>query len=220
MADMLALQEEDAAPRRPRGRPKLHDIAAIDRLLIDVALREFLKSGYGATSMARIVKAAGISKTTLYSRFASKGELFRAIMRGQVDGLAERAEQSLHLSEIGLEAGLKSYANHMLKMSLEGDLLEVNRLIYSESSRFPELGLAAAERSQLGVGQVADFIRECAAADDIPCSDPVAIAEAFIFMLRGWYVDVMLTNRPVSAAVRRKWVDRAVRSLIAGRKEW
>ena len=217
---MLASQKADAAPRRPRGRPKLHDIAAIDRVLIEVALKEFLRNGYGATSMARIVKAAGISKTTLYARFASKGELFRAIMREQVDGLAEGAEQSLHLDAVDLEAGLKSYANHMLKMSLEGDLLDVNRLIYSESSRFPELGLAAAERSQVGVGQVAEFIRECAAADDIPCTDPIAVAEAFIFMLRGWYVDVMLTNRPVSAAVRRKWVDRAVRSLIAGRDEW
>jgi hypothetical protein len=122
--------------------------------------------------------------------------------------------------KLDLVGGLRAYGNRTLEISLEGDLLQVNRLIYSESARFPELGLAAAERSQSGIDDVAIFIRTCADADAIPCRDPQAIAEAFIFMLRGWYVDMLLTNRQVSVRQRQRWVDTAVQALVAGRAEW
>ena len=36
--------------RRARGRPKLEDVATIESTLLDVALKEFVKHGYGATS--------------------------------------------------------------------------------------------------------------------------------------------------------------------------
>ena len=78
-------QAADLAPRRrPRGRPRLEDVADIENELVEVALSEFLKHGYGGTSMATIVKAAGVSKTTLYSRFASKEDLFIAMMKKMV----------------------------------------------------------------------------------------------------------------------------------------
>src|SRR3546814_16793893 len=70
-----------------------------------------------------------------------------------------------------LEKGLKTYANRMLSLSLEGQLLEVNRLVSSESQRFPELGAAAAERTALGIKRIAAFIRECDEFDVVPCKD-------------------------------------------------
>lgn len=217
----LVVHNEDvAAPRRPRGRPKLEDVAQIESRLLDVALQEFLAEGYGGTSLTRIVKAAGISKTTLYTRFSSKEELFRAALRRQIEGLAAVAALRSPKGPLDLLSGLKAYGNRTLEISLEGDLLQVNRLIYSESARFPELGLAAGERTQTGIADVSAFIRACAEADGTPCRDPEAVAEAFIFMLRGWYVDVLLTNRPVTVSQRQRWVDTAVHTLVAGRAEW
>lgn len=217
---MTTEQTTKPAAGRSRGRPKLNDVALIENELLAIALKEFLQHGYGGASMSRVVEAAGVSKTTLYSRFPSKEALFRAIMYLHIDTLP--ATMSLHTPTglPDLETGLKFYANHVLGVSFKGDLLEVNRLIYSEARRFPELGRAAAERSQLGVTQITDFIRKCAVRDGIPCRDPVAVAEAFIFMMRGWYVDVMLTKRKLSAAVRTQWVERAVRVLIADRSQW
>lgn len=208
------------SPRRARGRPRLEDAATIDSTLLDVALREFLANGYGATSMRRIVQAANISKTTLYSRFASKEQLFRAIMRQQIDRVAAADLLKLRGGTLDLQQGLCAYANRTLELSLSGELLQVNRLIFSESQRFPELGAAAAERTHIGVCQVADFIRDCAEADGVPCRDPNAIAEAFILMIRGWYVSVMLTDARVPAKDRAQWVDKAVHCLIVGRADW
>jgi TetR/AcrR family transcriptional repressor of mexJK operon len=209
-----------ARPKRTRGRPKGEDVATIEGRMLEVALSEFLKHGYGATSVNTIIRAAGVSKTTLYSRFASKEQLFRAIMDSQIQRLSATAAFNVHRRRSGLEQGLRAYGNHTLQISLEGDLLNVNRLIYSESQRFPELGAAAAERTELGIRQISAFISECAEADQVPCGKPKAIARAFIFMLRGWYVDVMLSNRPVTEADRDEWVRSAVRALMVDRQGW
>lgn len=206
--------------RRTRGRPKRGDGALIESNLLDVALREFVAHGYGGTSMRQIVKVANISRTTLYARFASKEALFRAIMRQQIERLSVSTILNPADGPPHLEAGLKAYANRTLAISFEGDLLAVNRLIYSESHRFSELGAAAAERTQIGIAHIAGFIRHCADVDKIPCRDATAVAEAFILMLRGWYVNVMLTNRAVPAAERKRWVERVVHLMLSGREAW
>lgn len=205
---------------RPRGRPRPEEVALLENELLEVSLAEFLQNGYGGASLSRIVKTAGISKGTLYSRYASKAELFRAIVHTQIAGLAPVAALQVDGVALGLEDGLAAYADHMLATNLEGGLLGVNRLIYSESHRFPELGAAAAERTALGIKRIANFICACAEMDGLSCKDPRAIAEAFILMLRGWYVNVILTNSEVSVAQRKRWVKQAVHALVSGRADW
>jgi AcrR family transcriptional regulator len=209
-----------ARPKRSRGRPTSEDAVVIERKLLELGLREFLQHGYGGASMTRIVQAAGVSKTTLYSRYPSKGELFRAIVYAQIERLSPSASLRSDAGPLALEQGLMSYANHMLQLSLQGDLLGVDRLIYSESCQFPELGAAAAERTELGIKRISGFIRECAIRDGIPCRDPKAVAEAFIFMIRGWYANVILGNRKVGPAQREHWVKRAVHALCSDRSDW
>jgi TetR/AcrR family transcriptional repressor of mexJK operon len=205
---------------RPRGRPTLDESKDIGSELLDGALREFLKTGYGGTSMTQIVRVLGISKTTLYSRYPSKADLFHAIILRQITKAAAATSLTIQGSTLQLGSGLRAYGNRTLEISLSGDLLEVNRLIYSESQRFPELGKAAIERTQTGIRQIAEFIAQAAERDGIPVRDPEGVASAFIFMLRGWYVSLMPTGEPVSTAMREAWVESAVHALISGRDEW
>jgi len=208
-----------APGRRSRGRPRIGKAEMIESELLEGAFRAFLNNGYAGTSLSQIVKSLGISKTTLYSRFASKQELFQAIIVRQTEGITAGAVLSGG-TPLALEEGLRAYATSMMELSLEGDLLQINRLIYSESHRFPELGIAAANRSEHGIRVVSGFIAECAVRDGIPCRDAAGIAAAFIFMLRGWYVNVMLTDEQVSKAAIRRFAEQAVRVLVTGRTEW
>lgn len=217
---MPTSQQRKSLPRRSRGRPKLEDVAAIEQELLAVALKQFVRHGYGAASMTSIAKAAHVSKTTLYSRFASKENLFRAIIRTQIESVADMAGLDPQADHPDLAAGLKRFANRMLAVSLRDDLLEIDWLILSKSHRFPELGAAAAERTLFGIKQIADFIKECSAADGIPCKDPEGVAEAFILMIRGWFVNAMLTNRKLPPAQQEQWVERVVRVLLSDRNNW
>jgi AcrR family transcriptional regulator len=212
----MKLPDQETLPRRPRGRPRAEDVAELEGRLLDMAFQEFVAHGYGGTSLSRIVKAAGISKTTLYARYSSKVALLRAIVERQTEAHAAVTALRSPKGPHDLAAGLKAYANRTLEISLGGELLHLNRLIYGEAGRFPELGRAAAERTQRGIDDVAVFIRTCADAANLPCRDARGLAEAFIFMLRGWYVDVLLAGRGASARERQRWVDTAVGVLLAG----
>jgi len=205
--------------RRTRGRPSVEEVAQIESGILRVALEQFIAHGYGI-SMSRIVKAAGVAKSTMYARFSSKEDLFRAIIRRQIARVEEATPLGPAEAFYDLERGLGNYANRTLEVSLEPEFIEVNRLIYSEARRFPELGAAAAERNALGVAQLTEFIRTRAELDDIPCKDPQSVAEVFIFVMRGWYMNAMLAPASISADARRDWVKRAVRTLVSSRADW
>lgn len=208
-----------AVSRRTRGRPSTESGPLIEREILQVALDQFARHGYGV-SMNRIITAAGISKTTMYSRFASKEHLFRAIIRKQIDRVAETMPLGPPKAYYDLEPGLKNYANRTLEVSLERDFLEVNRLIYGEARRFPELAAAATERNRIGIDQLSTFIRNRAEVDGVPCKDPDTVAEILIFLMRGWYLQAMLSDAEISPEERQDWVDRSIRTLMAARSDW
>lgn len=205
---------------RTRGRPFKDEVGEIENDLLDAALREFVEHGYGGASISRIVRRAQVSKTTFYTRFASKEALFRAIMQRQMDRVSQARPLSSQDGELGLAEGLKAYGRSALAASLEDGLLEVNRLVYSEAHRFPELALAAADRSRVGIREVSDFIARCALADGIPCHQPGVVAMMFIQMLRGRYVEIMLAGGDGSAGVHQRWAEATVDKLLAGRAGW
>lgn len=209
----VPLAAKQVVRRRSPGRPKLQDVAEIDNTLLRAALDEFVSSGYSGASMRSIAKAAGLSRTTLLARYSSKEDLFAAIMSQQIDRMAAAASLRSPEGRADLYEGLEAYGNRALEFSLHGDLLEVNRLICSQSHRFPELGEAAGRSTRLGIEQITDFIRQAVSAGDTRCADPEAVAEAYILMLRGWYLNIMIVNRSVSPEERRTWVNRAVGSL-------
>lgn len=84
-----------------RGRPRKFDEAAVLDTLTDL----FWDKGYEATSMADILTATGLNKSSLYNSFGSKKDLFRRILdryvEQRMEGFAEMAEAN---NQPGLEA--------------------------------------------------------------------------------------------------------------------
>ena len=207
-------------PRRPRGRPKAEDVEAIKMRLILVARQAFALNGYGATSLNSIAKSARASKTTFYARFPSKAALFRAIIERQIAGVVEEFPPDVADNDEPLEDKLRTYFNLTIRRSLDGDVLDINRLILSESHQFPELGQAAQARFDVGIQRIAKFIEDSARRDRITCRDATSAAALILSAVNGWYMSIMITNRVVSDRERMKWVDNAVRIFMASRSEW
>jgi AcrR family transcriptional regulator len=73
------------AVKRQRGRPPVtaaHDARAA---LLDAAAEVFATHGFSGASVDRILRAAGFSKGTFYWHFASKEELFLALVEERID---------------------------------------------------------------------------------------------------------------------------------------
>jgi hypothetical protein len=115
---------------------------------------------------------------------------------------------------------LRAFAERALQDSLSEEIIQLNRLIYAEAGRFPELGAMAWRRAHVGVQQVADWIAEYAVTEDVPCRAPEAAAEMFTTLLRGFYGDVMLKGRVEAVAEIKAWTQRMLKVFLAGRANW
>jgi AcrR family transcriptional regulator len=72
--------------RRPRGRPPASAGRADSRTrLLDAAARVFAEKGFRAATVDQIAAAAGLSKGTFYWNFASKEDLFLALLEERID---------------------------------------------------------------------------------------------------------------------------------------
>jgi len=79
--------------------PRLSRAEQNDRnraLLLASARRVFLARGYYAATLEQIADEAGFSKGAVYSRFASKADMFLGLLE---DRIAERAAQNAQLAE-------------------------------------------------------------------------------------------------------------------------
>jgi AcrR family transcriptional regulator len=88
--------------------PRLSRAEQNDRnraLLLDAARRVFLERGYYAATLDQIADEAGFSKGAVYSRFASKADMFLALLE---DRITERAGQNARLA--GELAGTGNFA--------------------------------------------------------------------------------------------------------------
>ena len=71
--------------------------------LIAAARKHFLRDGYSNASLDRIAEEAGFSKGAVYSNFASKGEVFLAVLeahsQASVPPLLSAIEESPRLAD-------------------------------------------------------------------------------------------------------------------------
>jgi AcrR family transcriptional regulator len=81
-----------------RGRPRKFN----DDAVIDAMVQLFWTQGYEATSMADIVAATGLNKSSLYSSFGSKDELFEMALNRYVDTRATMLFSILEHGTTGL----------------------------------------------------------------------------------------------------------------------
>lgn len=122
---------DPAAPAR-RSRRKQARPGEITR----AALACFARSGFAATRLEDVAAAAGISKGTIYLYFATKEELFQAVVREAVLPNLEAAEAELAQYQGPTSDVLRLLAERFLRV-LETDVTAVPKLVLAESGNFP-----------------------------------------------------------------------------------
>jgi AcrR family transcriptional regulator len=100
---MAASISSHAAAKPPRQRERAAHLGPERRrpLVLDAAFGLFLEHGYDGTAMEAVARAAGVTKPVVYDCFASKEELFTALLRreetrvlGQIAAALPRAADS------------------------------------------------------------------------------------------------------------------------------
>src|ERR1700688_1696041 len=99
---MISPARKNAVPAPKPARRR----GALDQVLIDAAMDLFASYGYRGTSLARIARAAGVTKGALYWHFADKEEFFIAVVAkvlGEWELIFEKSAQASNAAEFRAE---------------------------------------------------------------------------------------------------------------------
>lgn len=116
--------------RRPEARP--------DELLT-AALAVFGERGFRQTTLEEVAARAGVSKGTVYLYFASKDDLFQAMVEQKVVAMLEPAEAMAH-AHAGSATELLTSVVHLLWAAMSHrEMVCLARLVQAELTQFPEV---------------------------------------------------------------------------------
>ncbi len=117
-------------------------------LVLDAAEELFTTRGFSSVSMDAIAEEAGVSKTTLYSHFRTKKQLFEAIVGRELESGPSCEAAGSYAAEIPLDSQLRSMVEARFVSLFERVRFRGAQMILGEILRSPEYaqGLAAALR--------------------------------------------------------------------------
>ena len=202
-----------------RGRPSKAGGQAIDARVLDAAWQAFVASGYENTTMEAIAEAAGVTKTTLYLRHASKADLLRATVQDRIARWSRESSLNDWLLGDTLEDRLVYLGATVLGRSRHPEVLGTRYLVNGTRGEAEIIAneLDRAIRRPF-LDQLETEIAGMTARDGQPVGNPRAIARMFVGMLEALadrFEDV--SEDPArDAAVARH----VVAVLFGGRSAW
>lgn len=196
--------------------------------ILAAAQKMFLQQGYQATSTDALLTEAGIaSKETLYRYYASKEELFTAVLGRltveQQDFVTQIAALPIPRDLAELHHALTRLARAVLERMSQPEYLALLRITLTEAQRFPQLGsLFVSTIPQRGIALITTLLQEARARGIIADIDLEAVARTLL----GGLLTFVITNLDVAEEAVPSTSERAdmiveviMRALAPGHQE-
>jgi len=181
------------------------------KAILETAYDLFVEKGYGSVSVDEIIKAAGGSKSTLYSLFGSK----EGVMKAVIESLAEEMLDHIRVGDASgknTREMLVSIGETLVDLALSEHAINQFRLAVANAKPFPEVArLWFNTGPRTTMEGIAEFLAEESAKGRLSVKDPLGAAWFFGGMILLRENMVRLVGAPPA---RRKemmvWVREAV----------
>jgi AcrR family transcriptional regulator len=166
-----------------RGRPTQAEATKLDLTVREAAVATFVELGYAGASMEAIARAAGITKRSLYARYADK----RAVFADVIPWALARFTDEATLEEVDgddVEATLLMLGRAALSRATHPQNVRLKRIALNEAPLFPEFNVSA--ESMMWAGRqraVTDTLRRFDESGAIKVDDLELAAEHFLAMV-------------------------------------
>lgn len=180
-------------PKRLRRRGPVMSLKKRAAML-QAARLEFSTSGYRDATMDTIALRAQVSKRTLYNHFATKEEVFRAVVREFVE-VIRRSVQIRYSPEASLREQLEASARGSIAFIRDPANLQLFRAILAEHVRNPSLvqpAFATEWESEYGFDKWFEVAHRDAR---LSIRDPRRAAHIFSSLMRGLITWPVLLSR-------------------------
>ena len=194
-----------------KRRKRLQD----DRIaeLLDTATEVFIAEGFAAASTNKIARLANASKSTFYSRFPTKEDLFLAVIERRMKRIFEQVAQ--FPAGFDLRSSLEQFGTNLLTIALSPEQMLLIRMVSMESTKYPELAKRFYENGPMrGEEALTGYLSAQIKAGALREEDPHLMAGHLISLFAGgtvrWFVLGMSAKHP-----NRKALARHIESVVS-----
>lgn len=205
-------------PHRARpGRPTREQAEARHGELLEAALDHFLEKGYENATIEAIAAEVGMTKRTVYARYPEKAALFGAAVHRAIERYAIPQER-IEATDCGdLEQTLRNIARLRIDLVASPHGLKLQRIIYTESYRFPGIFNDVYEIGALPtVKFLAGLLKRETQAGNLAIAEPVMAANLFMSMVVSGPARVIVAGQGMSAQEIDERIAFAVRLFLNG----
>lgn len=212
--------DEMTVMNRPKaGRPTREQAEARHVELLDRALDHFLDKGYELATIEAIAADVGMTKRTVYARYADKASLFRAVARRAIERY-QIPEERIRATEIGdLTQTLINIAMLRIDLVASPQGLKLQRIINTESYRFPDIFTDTFELGAMPtVRFLASLLERETATGALAVENPMMAASVFMSMVVSGPVRFIVSGNALAKPEIEKRVTYAVKLFLDGAK--
>jgi AcrR family transcriptional regulator len=195
-----------------RGRPTAAEAKKLAGTILRAAAAEFSNRGFDGARMDAIATSAGITKRTLYSRYADKQALFNEVIHHAVAHFEDHPLPS-ETENADIESALLAMGRRSLARAVDPDNVRLRRIVINDSGRFAELGdMSNMMLWSSGHGAVLQLLRSHQARGTIHLNTTAEVAAAQFLVL----VEALPARMADFGVVRtKKQHERHLRDAIA-----
>lgn len=206
--------DERPSGGRHKGRPR--DPARCRRIL-EAADAHFSAHGFTGANLDAIAAAAGVSKMTVYSHFASKEDLFEAVLRERTDQAMGGLDRDQVLDPEAPEQALLAFGERFLALVREAHVIGKFRSVYGAAGVQPQACQAFYRQGpDRLIGELADYLRQAHDTWALRVADPRLAADLFLAMFLGsGHIRGLIRLDLPDAAENRALLKEAVRVFLA-----
>lgn len=175
-----------------RGRPKSDEKK---QQILNAAAELFTSNGYERTNLEHVAIEAGVSKQTIYNNFPSKEALLRECIQSRCEE-ARITKEGLDF-QLPPEQFLTMFAQRFIGTLTEGQPLAMYRLVLTESTRHPEVGLSFYETGPQPIMEtLTEYLEKAAQRGELHVEEAKMASAQFLFMIKGFAMDTALMSLP------------------------
>jgi AcrR family transcriptional regulator len=168
-----------------RGRPTQAEALAIEHRLRAAAIEAFVANGFDGTTMEAVAAAAGITKRTLYAKYADKQALFAGVIPQALADMPFLGV-SFDVPDGDLRNALCQLASQIIERLVDPTAVKLRRLAMLEAHRIAELDpVEGADMWSTSLVSIVDLLATHAQAGEIVADDLEVAADLCLAMVAG-----------------------------------
>lgn len=182
--------------------------------IITAAETLFASGGLEATSMDQIAAHAGVSKRTVYNHFATKTDLFAAILEAMF-GKVDQGPRIIYDATRPVDQQLREIARQEVDMLSSPAFLQVARVAFLQLLKDTALAQAINKPSMGCLRYLEPFLKAAVAKKALNIADIELAAKQFVYQLKSLIFYPLLYGMTTDMSRHDYLIDETVKMFIA-----